>query len=180
MKKRLRILHVEDNPLDATLIARALEKIGYDVEWARVETEADYEAALETLPAVVIADYSLPNFSGLRALELLKRRHPDIPFILVSGTVGEERAVEAIRLGAEDYLLKDRLVRLPAAVEKAVRDAEERVTQQRTGSGRRVRDLVGNAAESARRPAAAAAGKHARMAEAAAPGRPCPVPRNVA
>ncbi len=132
MKLHLRVLHVEDNPPDAQLMARAFERSGYEVEWTRVETQAEYEAALEALPQVVIADYQLPQFSGLRALELLKRRHPDVPFILVTGTIGEEKAAEAIRLGADDYLLKDRLVRLPAAVQKAVDDAEERAAHKRS------------------------------------------------
>ncbi|MEA3193505.1 MAG: diguanylate cyclase [Betaproteobacteria bacterium] len=120
MKKRLRVLHVEDNPLDAQLIARAFADAGYDVHWLRAETEAEYESALAASPEVVIADYHLPQFTGLRALEILKRAKLEIPFILVSGTVGEEKAVEAIRLGADDYLLKDRLGRLSSAVERAL------------------------------------------------------------
>ncbi len=128
MKRQLRVLHVEDNPSDARLIARAFEQAGYEVAWTRVETEAAYLAALESLPDIVVSDYALPEFSGPRALELLRERHPDIPFVLVSGTIGEEKAAEAIRRGADDYLLKDRLVRLPAAVEKAV----ERAAHQRT------------------------------------------------
>jgi diguanylate cyclase (GGDEF)-like protein len=127
----LRVLLVEDNPLDGELMAHAFEEAGYDVEWTRVETEAAYAAALETLPQVVIADYQLPQFSGLRALELLKQRHPDVPFILVTGTIGEEKAAEAIRRGADDYLLKDRLGRLPSAAQKAVDDAEERAAHKR-------------------------------------------------
>jgi len=79
----------------------------------------------------VIADYSLPQFNALRALEILKQARPEIPFILVTGTIGEEKAAEAIRLGADDYMLKDRLARLPLAVEKAVREAEERAAHKR-------------------------------------------------
>jgi len=131
LKRRLRILHVEDNPLDAQLIARAFEQAGYDVAWTRVETEAEYQAALASLPQVVISDYTLPQFSALRALEILRRARPEIPFILVTGTIGEEKAAEAIRLGADDYMLKDRLARLPLAVEKAVRGAEQRAAQKR-------------------------------------------------
>jgi diguanylate cyclase (GGDEF)-like protein len=131
VKTQLRVLHVEDNPLDAQLMVRAFQTSGYEVAWTRVETQADYEAALEALPQVVIADYQLPQFSGLRALELLKRRSPDVPFILVTGTIGEEKAAEAIRLGANDYLLKDRLARLPSAVQKAVDDAQERAAHKR-------------------------------------------------
>src|ERR1700741_333306 len=98
MKQRLRVLHVEDNPLDAELIARAFEGADYDVAWTRVETEAAYESGLDSWPDASIADYPLPQFSGLRALEILKQTRPDVPFILVSGTIGEERAAEVIRL----------------------------------------------------------------------------------
>ena len=83
------------------------------------------------MPQVVIADYSLPQFNALRALEILKQTRPELPFILVTGTIGEEKAAEAIRLGADDYMLKDRLARLPLAVEKAVREAEERAAHKR-------------------------------------------------
>jgi diguanylate cyclase (GGDEF)-like protein/PAS domain S-box-containing protein len=127
VKKQLRVLHVEDNDLDADLLARAFRESGRDVAWTRVETEADYLAALDAAPDIVVSDYALPRFSGLRALELLRARSRDVPFILVSGTIGEERAAQIIRLGADDYLLKDRLARLPGAVEKAVADAQERV-----------------------------------------------------
>lgn len=112
-------------------MARAFEEAGYDVAWTRVETEADYRSALESPPQAVIADYTLPQFSGLRALEILRQAKPEVPFILVSGTIGDEKAAEAIRLGADDYLLKDRLGRLPSALEKAVNDAEERAAHKR-------------------------------------------------
>jgi diguanylate cyclase (GGDEF)-like protein/PAS domain S-box-containing protein len=131
VKRQLRVLHVEDDPSDAKLVARMFEKAGYDVAWTRVETESDYLSALDALPDVVVADYGLPQFSGPRALKLLKERHPDIPFLLVTGTIGEEKAAEVMRGGADDYLLKDRLARLPAAVEKVVEEAEQRVAQRK-------------------------------------------------
>src|SRR5690349_17038141 len=96
---RLRVLHVEDNSHDAELMAKVLDEAGCAVSWSRVETEDDYVNALKLLPDLVIADYRLPRFSGLRALEILKERQPDIPFIVVSGTIGEENAAETIRLG---------------------------------------------------------------------------------
>jgi diguanylate cyclase (GGDEF)-like protein/PAS domain S-box-containing protein len=130
-KKRLRVLHVEDNPVDADLVARVFKEAGYGVAWTRVDTEAGYLAALDAAPDVVISDYSLPQFSGTRALELLRARSRELPFILVSGTIGEERAAQIMRLGADDYLLKDRLARLPAAVERIVADAVERVETRR-------------------------------------------------
>ena len=130
MDGRLRVLHVEDDPHDAELLERALAQAGFDVECSRVTTEAEFLSALESPPQVVIADYALPQFDALRALRLLKARQPDIPFIIVSGTVGEEKATEALRLGAADYLLKDRLARLPSAVENAVRAAEQRTAHE--------------------------------------------------
>ena len=75
MAEKLRLVHVEDNPADADLVARALREAGYDVDWQRVETEDDFRRALESTPDVIIADYDLPRFSGLRALELLRHRH---------------------------------------------------------------------------------------------------------
>jgi diguanylate cyclase (GGDEF)-like protein len=131
VKKQLRVLHVEDLSFDAQLMEGALRQAGHDVAWARVETEAEYLSALESAPDVVIADYTLPRFSGLRALQILKLARPEVPFILVSGTIGEEKAAEAMRLGADDYLLKDRLRRLPAAVERAVREAQDRAAHKK-------------------------------------------------
>src|SRR2546423_4697239 len=131
MEKPLRVLHVEDNAVDADLMARVFKDAGRDVAWTRVETEAGYLAALDAAPDIVISDYSLPQFSGLRALELLRARSRELPFILVSGTIGEERAAQIIRLGADDYLLKDRLARLPGAVAKVVAEAQERVASRR-------------------------------------------------
>jgi diguanylate cyclase (GGDEF)-like protein len=132
--EKLRLVHVEDNPADAELMARTLREAGYEVDWQRVETEDTFLRALESTPDVVIADYDLPRFSGLRALELLRQRHTHMPFIVVSGTIGEERAAETIRLGADDYLLKDRLARLPAAVRNAVGRERERAAREKAQS----------------------------------------------
>src|SRR5438309_3810692 len=128
-------------------MARALRKAGYDVASTRVAREADFIRALEPAPDVVLADYRLPGFSGLRALELLKRRHPEIPLIIVSGTIGEEKAVETIRLGADDYVWKDRLGRLPTAVRNAVLAARERAARRQAQSeldalGERLKSVV--------------------------------------
>jgi diguanylate cyclase (GGDEF)-like protein len=131
MPSPLRILHVEDNPADAELLVRAFREAGRDATWTRVDSEEAYLAALDTAPDIVVSDYSLPRFSGARALELLRTRSRELPFILVSGTIGEEKAAQIMRLGATDYLLKDRLARLPAAVEKAVAEARERVASRR-------------------------------------------------
>ena len=120
MATPLNILIVEDSPNDADLVLFELRRAGYTPAWKRVETESDFLAELKKLPDIVLSDYSLPQFSGLRAAELLQKSGLNIPFILLSGTVGEDAAVEAMKLGATDYLLKDRLVRLAQSVERAL------------------------------------------------------------
>jgi CheY-like chemotaxis protein len=90
------VLIVEDHPEDAELMARRLEQQGYKLNWQRVETEPAYLEALKTKPDLILADWSLPEFSGLRAIQLLNERELDIPIILVSGSIGEELAVTAL------------------------------------------------------------------------------------
>jgi diguanylate cyclase (GGDEF)-like protein/PAS domain S-box-containing protein len=128
--KKLRVLIVEDQTFEAELLARAIEKGGYDLTWTRVETETDYQAALESAPDIILADYSLPQFSGPRALTLLKQSGLDIPFILVSGSIGEENAAEVMRLGADDYLPKSRLQRLIPVIRRALQEAQERAAHR--------------------------------------------------
>ena len=130
MNKSIRVLMLEDRAVDAEMNIRELRRSGFDPQWKRVETEADYLAELETLPDVILSDYSMPHFDGLRAAKLLSERGLDIPFILISGTVGEEAAVEAMRFGATDYMLKDRIARLGSAVERALREKGLRVEQR--------------------------------------------------
>ncbi len=128
MGKPLNLLLVEDSPDDAELIVHELRRGGFDVHCQRVETEADFLARLETPPDVILSDYSLPQFTGLKAVELLRQRGLDTPFILVSGSTGEEKAVTAIKRGANDYLLKDRIARLSAAVDNVLQ--EHRLRQE--------------------------------------------------
>jgi two-component system cell cycle sensor histidine kinase/response regulator CckA len=135
MATTLKILMVEDSPDDAELIIRELRRAGYHPDWTRVETEKDFLHALKNPPDLVISDYSMPQFDGLQAAKLLLENCPDIPFILVSGTVGEEAAVEAMKHGAMDYLLKDRIVRLGNSVaraldQKRLRDERRQLEQQ--------------------------------------------------
>jgi two-component system cell cycle sensor histidine kinase/response regulator CckA len=121
MKAPLRILHLEDNLNDAALVQATLEGEGIGCAITRVQTRADFVAALEGGSIdLIIADFSLPTFDGLAALEITRKQCPEIPFILVSGTLGEETAVAAMRSGAADYLLKDRLTRLGQAVSHAL------------------------------------------------------------
>ncbi len=120
MSKPLRILYVEDSEIDAELVIRELFRAGFDPSYRLVLTEADFLAGLDTLPDLILSDYALPQFDGMRALFLLQERKIDIPFILISGTLGEEAAVTSIKHGAADYLMKDRLSRLGSAVERVI------------------------------------------------------------
>ncbi len=122
MRTTLRVLIVEDVPDEAELMAGHLSQAGLKLDWRRVDTEADFMAALGTLPDLILADWRLPQFSGLRALELMRERGLDIPFVIVSGSIGEEAAVDAMHRGAYDYVLKDRPARLGQAVEHALDD----------------------------------------------------------
>lgn len=118
---RLRVLILEDNLIDARLLVAGLKRGGFAIEWLRAEDENSFGQALaEQELDLILADYSLPSFDALRALRFLEERHLDVPFIVVTGTVSEEIAVECMKHGAADYLLKDRLERLPEAVKSAL------------------------------------------------------------
>src|SRR5271166_2763167 len=122
-----RILIVEDSSNDAEMVARVLRRGGYDLTYERVETAQTMLAALVREKwDLVIADYSMPHFNGLAALKLLQEQRLDLPFIIVSGSVGEDLAVQAMKAGAHDYVLKGNLARLPLAVERELRDCEVR------------------------------------------------------
>ncbi|HZV92694.1 MAG TPA: response regulator [Caldimonas sp.] len=121
-----RILHLEDSEVDHELMLAHLIRGGLTAETRRVESEASFLEALEEAWDVVVSDYNLPGFSGLVALELLKRHARDVPFVLVSGEIGEDTAVEAMRNGASDYLQKSHLARLVPALLHAVDAAETR------------------------------------------------------
>ena len=128
----LRVLLVEDSDDDARLLVRQLGSAGYDVTHRRVDTPDAMQEALErNVWDVVISDYSMPQFSGTAALALMQERGLDLPFIFVSGTIGEDVAVAAMRAGASDYVLKDKLKRLVPAIERELRDAEVRRERQR-------------------------------------------------
>jgi PAS domain S-box-containing protein len=149
-KKSLRVLLVEDNPNDAELILRALRGAGFAPDCQRVDTEEEFSRNLDPNIDIVLSDYVMPEFSGPRALELLKQRGLGLPFIIISGTIGEETAVEAMRSGAADYLLKDRLGRLGEAVkhaleEKRLREEGER-TEEKLSDLRRQSELILNSA----------------------------------
>jgi PAS domain S-box-containing protein len=132
MRGPLRVLVVEDSQPDAELALRELRQAGYEPAWKRVETEPDFLAQLDHGWDLVLADYNLPQFSGLRAMELLRQRGLGIPIIIVSGAIGEDTAVAAVKAGANDYVMKGRLERLASAVERELREMLERQRRRRT------------------------------------------------
>ena len=128
----LRILILEDQPSDAELEQRLLRRAGLDFTAVVVDTEEAFLRQLEAFcPQVILSDYSLPGFSGEEALKLVRERYPQVPFVFLSGALGEEAAVELIRRGATDYVLKDRPARLASVVRRAVDEAEQRAERAR-------------------------------------------------
>jgi PAS domain S-box-containing protein len=130
MSDTLQFLLVEDNLADAELIALRIKQEGLAFEWRRVETEPDYLAELDPPPDLILADWSLPQFSGMRAFQLMQEHGLEIPFIIVSGSIGEETAVAAMHVGVDDYLLKDRLQRLGQAIRNALKQKQMRQERQ--------------------------------------------------
>jgi signal transduction histidine kinase len=132
MKPPLRILHLEDDPKDAELIQAMFEAEDIICHVMRVETRADFLSAIEQCDFdLILTDYALPLFDGLSALEMAREKCPGVPFIFVSGRLGEESAIETLKSGATDYVLKDRLSRLVPSVHRALREAEERIERKR-------------------------------------------------
>jgi diguanylate cyclase (GGDEF)-like protein len=133
VKPPLRVIVVEDSVTDAELLARHLAKANLSVEIERVQTEHEFVAALKrATPDLILSDFSLPQFDGLRALDLAVIHAPDTPFIYVSGTIGEERAIDALRRGATDYVLKTNLARLASAIERALRESALRAAKAKS------------------------------------------------
>lgn len=129
--RMLRILLLEDSALDAELVTEALSSAGLLVSVERVVLEEEFARALRDRPwDLVLADYLLPGFDGLNALALVRECFPELPFVFVSGALGEEVAVEALKRGATDYVLKDRLDRLPVIVVRALAEARERTEKR--------------------------------------------------
>ena len=126
----IRLLILEDRPEDADLALHQLRRAGFDPSWRRVEDEQGFRANLDPELDLIIADYHQPNFDALRALKLLQEAGLEIPFVIVSGAIGEDLAVAAVRLGASDYVLKDRLARLGTAVQNALEQSKLRRRQQ--------------------------------------------------
>src|SRR3972149_176287 len=133
MDKELRILILEDDPADAELVERELGRAKISFSKKRVETKKAFVKELKDfVPHLILADYSLPLFDGMSALLIAQENCPDVPFIFVSGSMGEEVAIETLKSGATDYVLKERLSRLVPAVRRALREADERAKRKRT------------------------------------------------
>ena len=132
MKRELRILILEDLDTDAELIKLELRKSGLIFSARRVETEDDFVHELDNfLPDIVLADYALPSFNGLSALAITRKKSPGLPFIIITGTLGDELAIETFKGGATDYVLKDRLARLVPAINRAMLECKEREGRER-------------------------------------------------
>jgi len=130
--RQLRILLLEDNPSHAEVVERVLKQGGLTFSITRVETRDTFQYQLEHhAPDLILSDYALPSFDGSSALNIAKNKTPDIPFIFVTGTMGEEVAIETLKNGATDYVLKTRLVRLVPSVWRALREAAERRDRRR-------------------------------------------------
>src|SRR6267143_5256987 len=148
MNSPLRVLHLEDDARDTELVQATLEAEGIQSELTRVEREQDFLAALKRGNVdLILADYTLPSFDGLSALRIAQQRAPEVPLIFVSGTLGEDVAIEALKTGATDYVLKTRLGRLGPAVTRALREARERAERKRAEeavrqSEKQLRDLI--------------------------------------
>ncbi|HEV8582803.1 MAG TPA: ATP-binding protein [Thermoanaerobaculia bacterium] len=152
MSKKLRVLLVEDLEDDAELILRDLRRGGYEPDYRRVETAEEMASALDEGGwEIVLSDYNLPRFSAPAALELLKSRGMDVPFIIISGTIGEQTAVDCMRAGASDFLLKGNLTRLVAALQRELRAARDRQTQREEEQRRREIENAREQAESENR-----------------------------
>ena len=133
MIKSLRILHLEDDPMDAELVQMTLSAEGVDCEVQVVSRREEFGVALERGGIdLILADFALPSFDGMSALAMVRESHPDLPFVFVSGKLGEEAAIESLKSGATDYVLKNRLSRLVPAVQRALTEAKERAKQRKT------------------------------------------------
>jgi PAS domain S-box-containing protein len=131
MNKPLHLLHLEDDPDFAELVRTLLEQDDLDAEVKRVAGRAEFEAALNSEKFdVILSDFRLPGFTGLEALSFVRKEYPDLPFILVSGTIGEHAAIESLKAGATDYVLKHNPERLASSVRRAAQEAGERAKRR--------------------------------------------------
>lgn len=148
----LRVLIIEDSDDDCALLLRELKRGGFDLVHERVETAEALDAALAREWDIIFSDFSMPRFNGTQALEMVRARRPDVPFIFVSGTIGEDTAVAAMKAGAQDYIMKGNLVRLLPTVRRELREVElkrerARIEQERRATEERFRNILAIAAD---------------------------------
>src|SRR5690349_24902910 len=137
----VKLVVVEDMPTEAEIAVRQLESGGFACSWKRVDSEAALRRVLDELkPDLILSDFTLPGFDGISALEVAREKMPDVPFIFLSGTIGEERAIDALQRGAYDYVLKTNMARLVPAVRRALSDAAGKRT--RRALEQQLRDIV--------------------------------------
>lgn len=130
--KRLIVLHLEDDIDDAELVLAELNSTNFDIDYKRVDTEHDFVDQLDNSAVdIILADFQLPKFNGIAALRICVEKYPEIPFVFVSGTIGEENAVRTLQNGASDYLLKNNLKRLVPSIERALKEAKSKIEHQR-------------------------------------------------
>ncbi|MDB6127917.1 MAG: signal transduction histidine kinase, nitrogen specific, NtrB, partial [Verrucomicrobia bacterium] len=128
----LRVLHLEDDLPDRELVSRVLAGADLACDFIYAACQAEFEAALEGPPFdLILSDFAIPGYDGTSALALAQARYPEVPFLVVSGTIGEERAIHSLKSGATDYVLKHRLERLLPAVQRALREAAERAKRRK-------------------------------------------------
>jgi DNA-binding NtrC family response regulator len=131
MRASIKIIILEDNVSDAELIQRELKKSGIEFQPTIVQSKSAYEQALsQSQPDLVLSDYSLPSYDGFSAFRFKQEKYPDVPFIIVSGTIGEENAVELIKNGVTDYVLKDKLVVLNQKIIRAMKEVDEKLAKR--------------------------------------------------
>src|SRR6187399_3497653 len=137
----VRLIVVEDMPMEAEIAVRHLESGGFTCSWKRVDTESALRAALtDARPDIILSDFTLPGFDGISALEISREISPDTPFIFLSGTLGEERAIDALQRGAYDYVLKTNMARIVPAVRRALNDSA--IRRARVALEQQLRDIV--------------------------------------
>src|SRR5919106_2912988 len=142
MGRPLRVLIIEDSENDSQFVLREIQRGGYDVEWERVETRSAMENALMRRWDVIICDHSLPEFNAIAALETLHTRGLDLPFLIVSGSISEEAAVQSLKAGAHDFIVKGKLARLMPAIERELRDAKIRQERKQAEEKLRLSDQI--------------------------------------
>jgi DNA-binding NtrC family response regulator len=136
MKEKLRVLHLEDDRFHANLTRALLAEDGIECEIVLVASKADFVTALAGPIDLILADFTPPGFAGMTALAMVRARFPDLPFIFVTGTMGEEAAIEAFKRGASDYVIKSRLSRLAPAIRRALSETKERSERRRAEEAR--------------------------------------------